>query len=101
MIERLIDLTLPGAGSGEAYKPISNLATSKLREIDRKLTKIVGEKADQKGSLDAYTFAHLSEAKVRIGKALDAQYIYNQSSGGGGFPFGMFFGQPTQQPSER
>jgi hypothetical protein len=100
-IERLIDLTLPGAGSGEAYKPISNLATAKLREIDRKLTKLVGDKADQKGSLDTYTFAHLSEAKVRIAKALDAQYIYNNNSGGGGFPYGLFFGQPTEAPTQR
>ena len=41
------------------------------------------------------TVAHLTEANHRIGKALDADYIYNGGAGGGmsGFPF-MFL-QPT------
>ena len=95
-IERLIDLSLPNAGAGEAYKPISNLAVVKLREIDRKLASIVGEKGDKVGGLDSYSFAHLSEGRMRIEKALDAQYIYNQSTGGGMFG-GFFFGQPTSK----
>jgi hypothetical protein len=45
--------------------------------------------------------AHLSEASKRIEKVLDAQYIYNQSAGGGmGFPY-YLFGESTQsRPSE-
>lgn len=97
-IERLIDLTMPNAGSGEAYKAISNLSMMKLREINKKITGIIGEKGDKTGSLDAYTFAHLSEAKIRIEKALDAQYIYNQSSGGGGFGGLLFHNTPETQP---
>jgi hypothetical protein len=90
-LERMIDLAM-GAGSGEAGKPISNLAMSKLRAIRTKITGIIGEKGDQESGLDAYTFAHLSEAKIRIDKALDASYIIN---GGGAMPdFGFLFGQP-------
>ena len=33
---------------------------------------------------DPYSAAHLSEASVRIEKALDADYIYNTSDIGGG-----------------
>ncbi len=72
-LERLIDLTLPDAGFTAAYKPISNLAMMKIREIDEK----IGKALEQKAMLDPYTAAHLTEAKVRIEKALDAQYIYN------------------------
>jgi hypothetical protein len=93
-LERMIDLTLPGAGSGEAFKAISNLAIFRLRQLDDKITSIIGEKGDKAGGLDAYSLAHLSEAKMRIGKALDAQYIYNQSGGAMTFPFSFMFGQP-------
>ncbi len=99
-VERMIDLTFPGAGSGEAYKPVSNLAMFKLRQLKDKLATFVDEKG--KGSnLDPYTQAHLSEAKVRIEKALDASYVYNTGSAGGGLPF-LMFGQgaaPTK-PTE-
>ncbi|MFZ4574735.1 MAG: hypothetical protein ACOYN0_10080, partial [Phycisphaerales bacterium] len=59
----------------------------------------IGEKGDQTGNLDPYTFAHLSEAKIRIQKVLDAQYIVN-SGGMGGLGGFMMFGQPAvqQQP---
>lgn len=86
-MERLIDLSL-GDGSGAAGKTISNLATAKLREIQEKITKSLSNK------LDPYTTAHLSEAKLRIGKALEAQYIYNAGGGGGGMG-GFFFGKPA------
>lgn len=89
-MERLIDLSL-GAGSGAAGKTISNLATAKLREIQDKIGKAI-----EKGKLDPYTTAHLSESKLRIGKALDAQYLYNAGSSRG-FEFGgRMFGGETQ-----
>ena len=90
MIDRLIDLSFPNALSGEAAKPISNLATARLRELKVKL-----EDASKRGNADAYSAAHMSEAAIRIGKAIDAQYIYNTNmfgAGGGGF---SFFGQPA------
>ncbi|CAG0988405.1 hypothetical protein PHYC_02153 [Phycisphaerales bacterium] len=92
--ERLIDLTID-SGFNVASKTIANLATDKLREIRARIGKTL-EKSDS--NLDAYTKAHLSELQLRIGKALDANYIYNQASGGGGgFPGFMFFGQPGDQ----
>jgi hypothetical protein len=86
---------MPTTGSAEASKAISNLAVFRLRELAKKIEQIVGEKGDKGRKLDAYSLAHLSEAKLRIEKALDAQFIYNQGGMGGGFPFGMFFGQPA------
>ncbi|MHC4416262.1 MAG: zinc-dependent metalloprotease [Planctomycetota bacterium] len=72
-LQRLIDLTID-PGYGAAAKPISNLSLFKLRELKDKIDKVV-----EKGSyrIDPYSLAHLTEAKVRIAKALDAQYIYN------------------------
>ncbi|MEO0513136.1 MAG: zinc-dependent metalloprotease [Planctomycetota bacterium] len=81
-IDRLIDFTRPGTLSGAAATPVRTLAAHHLREIK--------EKADAaltaKDRLDAYTLSHLSEAAIRIEKALDADYIYNTGdiSGGGG-----------------
>ncbi|MFN9992991.1 MAG: zinc-dependent metalloprotease [Phycisphaerales bacterium] len=95
-LDRMIDLAMSGGG-GEASKPVSNLAISKLRALNGRLTKLLGEKGDQQGNMDAYSFAHLSEAKIRIEKALDAQYIAN---GGGGFGSFMMFGRPTEQPKD-
>jgi hypothetical protein len=48
--------------------------------------------------LDAYSLAHLTEAKALIDRTLTAQSIYNvdKISSGGGLP--MFFFQP--QPEE-
>jgi hypothetical protein len=93
-LDRLIELTLPEAGFTAAYKPISNLAIVKLREIR---TKIAGA-IENKGNIDPYSLAHLSEAQVRIEKALDAQYIYNANQmGGGRLPTFLFFREPPIQ----
>ncbi len=92
-LERMIDLTFPGAGSGEAYKPVSNLVVFKLRGLKDKLAKIVDDKGAA-SQLDPYTLAHLSEARVRIEKALDAGYIYNANAMGGGMTYYMFGQQP-------
>ena len=88
-VERMIDLTFPGAGSGEAYKPVSNLAMFKLRNLKEKLAGFVDDKG-KGANLDPYTMAHLSEAKVRIEKALDASFVYNAASMGGSMPYLMF-----------
>jgi hypothetical protein len=86
-LDRMIDLTLPNGGFGASAKPVANLCVYKLRELSGKIDKITKNAS----KLDAYSLAHLSEAKVRIDKALDAQYIYNTDQiGGGGMPFMMF-----------
>jgi hypothetical protein len=98
-VERMIDLIFPGAGSGEAYKPVSNLAMFRLRSLRDKLAGIVDDKSAAT-KLDPYTLAHLSEARVRIEKALDASYVYNAGGGNGGMGF-MMFGQGQPQPQQK
>lgn len=92
-VERLIDLSMPDTWSQASHKPIANLSLMHLR----KLSKRIGEVQDKSG-LDAYTEAHLTETKLRIDKALDAGYLLNANSLGGGFPIYFLFGQ-TNTPS--
>ena len=73
-VNRLVDMSLPGAGNNAAYKPISNLARLQLRQIQEKATAYI-EQAGEK--LDPYSKAHLSDLETQITKALDAEYIYN------------------------
>ncbi len=95
-LERLIDLSMPDASLGAAEKPISNLAMQALRNIE---TKISSRFADS-DKIDRYSLAHMSEAKLRINKALDADYIYNTDDiGGGGFPFFFLFKEPGEAPT--
>jgi hypothetical protein len=100
-IDRLIDLTLPGAGSGAAYKPVSNLAMLKLREIRETVSKFVDKDNKPNADLDPYTASHLVEAKVRIDKALDAQYIYNGGGGLGGLGFLLYGKSPETDAQQR
>ena len=94
-LDRLIDLTDPGMIDGAAGKSISNLAVAKLRELSKKIRGIVPKDTGDKGSLDDYSFAHLSEAALRIDKSLDAIYIYNTNKISGGGMGGFFFFKPT------
>jgi hypothetical protein len=73
-INRLVDLSLPGAGNNAAYKPISNLSRLQLRQIQEKATDYLEQAGDK---LDPYSKAHLSDLDTQITKALDAEYIYN------------------------
>jgi hypothetical protein len=96
-VDRLVNLSMPGgAMRGESGKAVSTLVTSKLRSISKKLEDIVGKDGTKKSGLDPYSYAHLSEAKLRIDKALDSQYIYNANDIGGGYGGFMFFGQPAE-----
>jgi hypothetical protein len=73
-VERMIDMTMPSSMLGAAARPVSNLAVYKLKELKTKIDGLVGNGSSR---LDPYTVAHLSEASTRIGKALEAEYIYN------------------------
>ncbi|HEX2838386.1 MAG TPA: zinc-dependent metalloprotease [Phycisphaerales bacterium] len=96
-VDRLVNLSMPGGAlRGESGKAVSTLVTSKLRSISKKLEDIVGKDGTKKSGLDPYSYAHLSEAKLRIDKALDSQYIYNANDIGGGYGGFMFFGQPAE-----
>ena len=89
-LERLIDLTLPDNGSSAASKAVSMLASESLRGLQKQIEACQGGGADRH---DPYTTAHLSQAKSRIEKALDADYILNPSSGGGGGGGFIIFGR--------
>ena len=96
-LQRLIDLTMPDAGYTAAYKPIATLAAFQLNRIQDKIENAI--KTPSK--LDAYSLAHLSEAKKRIEKALDADYIYNADDlGGGGGGFFILFQDPEGAKTE-
>lgn len=79
-LERLIDLTLPGSGSSAANRAISMLAGQELRNLAATIEEAQNVSGDRH---DAYTRAHLTQARVRIEKALDADYILNPGSSGG------------------
>jgi hypothetical protein len=80
-LERLIDLSMGQSFSSVSYKPISNLATAQLRDLKKQIDLVL---SDKELNADPYSAAHLSEASVRIEKALDAGFIYNTSDIGGG-----------------
>ena len=65
-IERLTTLTLLRS-SDPTLRTISTLAAAELRRID--------DMAEKISSDDAYVAAHLSDARTRIARALDAAYV--------------------------
>ena len=95
-IDRLITLSLPGNGSGAAFKAVALLARQELVEIrDRvaKTSKDWGNKADP------YTRAHLGRVEDQVTKVLDAQVIYNAKDIGGRSPRPLLFLQPSDSPA--
>ena len=67
-----------------------------LKALDSKIE----DALEDKDQLDPYSLAHLGEAKVRIDKALDAQFIYNVNDLGGGssLPF-IILGEGQEKPA--
>ncbi|HVZ94676.1 MAG TPA: zinc-dependent metalloprotease [Phycisphaerales bacterium] len=88
-LDRIIDLSKPDALLGAAaQKPVANLCIARLRELDKKIGTVI----DSGGSkLDPYTASHLADAKLRISKFLDAQYIYNTNDIRPSTPGGFIF----------
>lgn len=96
-VERLIDLSLTPSAGQASDRPIATLALLHLRELATRL----GRALDQRqGSLDSYSRAHLTEARLRIEKALDAGYILNAGGlGGGGGAMIIYIGQTNAAPA--
>lgn len=94
-LNRLIDLSF-GAADGSAGMAASNLATMHLRQLHGRIDGVL---TNGGGRLDAYSAAHLGEAKIRIEKALEAQYVYNGGAGGGTVIYNFYDkdGQPSPQ----
>ncbi len=89
-LERLIDLSMPNTWGQASHKPIGNLALMHLRSLSSRIGKAVESRNDD---LDAYTKAHLTEAKLRIDKAVDAGYVLNAGGIGGNVSVYLMMGQ--------
>jgi len=74
-LSRLIDMAFADRGFNSSSKPVRMLSTMHLR--------VIKDYADQalesRDALDSYTRAHLEEISVRVGKALDAGYVYKDN----------------------
>ena len=97
-LERLIDLTLPGNGSGAASRSISMLSAAQLQSVLNKISSSQEAAADRH---DPYTSAHLAQARKRIEKALDADYILNPSKSGIGSGGFFYLGKESRQDREQ
>jgi hypothetical protein len=87
-LARLIELSLEEDAGTPASRTIQSLVRLQLVDI---LTEIEASNAN---SADAYTRAHLSDASMKIEKALNAQFtIGSDSGGGGGFDIMSMFGE--------
>lgn len=72
---RLIDMAFADSGFNSSFKPVRMLSTMHLRMIKDGVDKAL----ENRSSLDSYTRAHLEEISVRVGKALDAGYVYKDN----------------------
>jgi hypothetical protein len=84
-LARLIELSLEEDAGTPASRTIQSLVRMQLVDI---LAEIQSTNAS-----DAYTRAHLSDASMKIEKALNAQYAIGGDSGGGTFDIMSLFGE--------
>lgn len=71
-LERLVTLALLKDSGSASLRAVSTLARAELKRVDALA------EAGLKGSSDAYTKAHLDDARTRIARTLDAAYIVNR-----------------------
>jgi hypothetical protein len=91
-VDRLIDMSMPSNGMGSAAAPVSNLSRMQLRQILADIKEV-----NTKG-MDDYSMAHLAEARSKIERSLEAQYLYNANDiGGGGGGMGYMFMQENEK----
>ncbi len=74
-LDRLIDMAFETRGFNSSAKPVKMLATMHMRQIKDGVDGVLSNKS----ALDAYTRAHLEEISQRVGKALDANYVYRDN----------------------
>jgi hypothetical protein len=79
--------------SGTSVSPdLQNMVRFSLRELSAR----IGKATENKDRLDFATRAHLTEAKIRIDRVLDAPFV---PSGGGGGPIIIMMGQTPEGQS--
>ena len=96
-LERMIDLSMIDSGFGASSKPISTLSRRKLRELRDRIEQVMESDGSR---IDPYTTAHLDEARVRIERALEAQYIANLSDIRVRLSLPSFFLQPESDSDD-
>lgn len=74
-LDRLLDMSFAQSGFNSSAKPVKMLATMHLRRIKDGVDGVL----KNRDKLDSYTRAHLEEISVRVGKALDAGYLYRDN----------------------
>jgi len=72
-LARLIDMAFADSGFNSSSKPVRMLATMHLRHVKEGVDGVL----ESRDGLDSYTRAHLEEISVRVGKALEAGYVYS------------------------
>jgi len=72
-LQRMIDLAL-AKGTSSSTRSIALLARSTLDTLGKTIDACLAD------DVDAYTRSHLTDARARISKALDASYSYNSPS---------------------
>ncbi len=77
-LARLIELSLEEDAGSPAGRTIQSLVRMQLQDILSEIQDVNRKK------LDSYTRAHLLDAEMKIGKAMNAQYIIGGGSDGGG-----------------
>ncbi len=71
-LERLVTLALLKDAGSASLRAVSTLARAELKRVDALA------ESGLKGTSDAYTKAHLDDARTRIAKTLDAAYVVNR-----------------------
>jgi len=84
-LQRMIDLALQ-RGSSSSTRSIALLARMTLENLSKAID------ANLSDDLDPYTRAHLTDARARIAKALDASYSYNAGAGSGTTVINNYYG---------
>lgn len=74
-LDRLLDMAFETRGFNSSAKPVKMLAMMHLRRIKDGVDSVL----TSRDMLDTYTRAHLEEISTRVGKALDAGYLYRDN----------------------
>jgi hypothetical protein len=73
-LDRIVSLASSSNGLGVVSSPMASLARQQLREINEQIAEVMSRDG---GRLDAYSKAHLIDAKGHIERVIDAAYVYN------------------------
>lgn len=73
-LERMVSLAGGNNRFGASGTAVASLSRQQLRELDEQISEVLSRDGSR---LDAYSKAHLSDAKAVIDRVLNADYVYN------------------------